>query len=68
MNIIIALIAFLVLALIVWGVAELNYKNFSYKEEKPAHEDPTAHSNPYGREMNIRDIMHDNSTKGYKAV
>ena len=30
MNIAIALIVFFVLALICWGIAELNYKGFSY--------------------------------------
>ena len=47
MNIAIALVVFIVAALIVWGCAELNYKN---------------------KELNIRDIMRDNSTKGYAAV
>lgn len=67
MNIAIALIVFFVLALICWGIAELNYKGFSYKEDIPHHPDPTAHHND-GRELNIRDIMRDNSTRGFNAV
>ncbi len=68
MNIAIALVVFIVAALIVWGCAELNYKNFSYEEDKPHHPDPTAHQGDEYKELNIRDIMRDNSTKGYSAV
>lgn len=63
MNIAIALVVFIVAALIVWGCAELNYKNFSYEEDKPHHPDPTAHQGGEYKELNIRDIMRDNSTK-----
>jgi hypothetical protein len=68
MNIAIALALFLIVALIVWGIAELNYKNFKYEEDQPKHPDPTAHQGGEYKELNIRDIMRDNSTKGYKAV
>ena len=68
MNIALAFVLFLVAAVVVWGVAELNYKNFNYEEDKPHHPDPTAHHNGDGKELNIRDIMRDNSTKGYAAV
>lgn len=67
MNIAIAFIAFVVVALVGWAIAELNYKNFSYDEDKPAHADPTARPAD-APELNIRDIMRDNSTKGYKAI
>lgn len=68
MNIAIALVIFLVAALVVWGIAELNYKGFKYNEDKPHHPDPTAHNDGEYKEQNIRDIMHNNSTKGYKAI
>lgn len=64
----IALIAFLVLACILWGLGELHYKNFSYEEDKPHHPDPTAHNDGPYVEKNIRDIMKENSTRGYNAV
>jgi hypothetical protein len=68
MNIAVALVIFLVVSLIAWGIAELNYKGFKYEEDKPHHPDPTAHEDGEHKELNIRDIMRDNSTKGYKAV
>lgn len=68
MNIAIALIVFFVLALVCWGIAELNYKGFSYKEDVPHHPDPTAHQGGEYKELNIRDIMRDNSTRGFNAV
>ena len=43
MNIAFIFVAFLVVALVLWGVAELRYRNFNYEEDKPHHPDPTAH-------------------------
>ena len=68
MNIAIAFIAFLVVAVALWGIGELNYKGFHYEEDKPHHPDPTAHQDGDYKELNIRDIMRDNSTKGFNAV
>lgn len=68
MNIAIALILFIVVACLLWGIGELHYKNFTYVEDVPHHPDPTAHQGGAYVEMNIRDIMRDNSTKGYSAV
>ena len=68
MSIALALIFFLVVACLLWGIGELHYKNFNYVEDIPHHADPTAHqAGPYV-EKNIRDIMKDNSTRGYSAV
>ena len=67
MNIALALIVFLVAALLIWGIAEAHYKDFHYEEDKPHHPDPTAQKGPH-KELNIRDIMRDNSTSGYNAV
>lgn len=68
MNIAIALILFIVVACLLWGIGELHYKNFTYVEDVPHHPDPTAHQGGPYVEMNIRDIMRDSSTKGYSAV
>lgn len=68
MNIAIALILFIVVACLLWGIGELHYKNFTYVEDVPHHPDPTAHQGGLYVEMNIRDIMRDNSTNGYSAV
>ncbi len=64
----IAFIAFIVIALIVWGLGELHYKNFTYTEDVPHHPDPTAHQGGEYVEMGLKDILRDNSTKGYDAV
>lgn len=68
MNIAIALIVFIVVACLLWGLGELHYKNFSYVEDVPHHADPTAHNDGSYVEKNIRDIMSENSTRGYDAV
>ncbi|MDT3386516.1 MAG: hypothetical protein LIR46_01910 [Bacteroidota bacterium] len=68
MNIAIAFFAFLVVAVILWAVGELNYKNFQYVEDQPHHPDPTAHQGGEYRELTLQDILRDNSTKGYDAV
>lgn len=68
MNIALAFILFLVVACLLWGLGELHYKNFNYVEDVPHHPDPTAHQGGEYVEHNIRDIMKDNSTKGYSAV
>ena len=67
MNIALALIVFLVAALLIWGIAEAHYKDFHYEEDKPHHPDPTAQKGPH-KELNIRDMMRDNRTSGYNAV
>lgn len=68
MNMAIALIVFIVVACLLWGLGEAHYKNFSYVEDVPHHPDPTAqHDGPYV-EKNIRDIMKENSTRGFKAI
>ena len=67
MNIALALIVFLVAALLIWGIAEAHYKDLLYEEDKPHQPDHTAQKGPH-KELNIRDIMRDNSTSGYNAV
>ena len=53
--------------MLVWGIAEAHYKDFHYEEDKPHHPDPTATKGPH-KELNVRDIMRENSTRGYDAV
>ena len=68
MNIAIAFLVFLAAAMILWGVGELNYREFNYEEDVPHHPDPTAHQGGEYVELSLRDILLDNSTKGYSAV
>lgn len=68
MNIVVAFIAFLVVAVVLWAIGEVNYKGFEYTEDVPHHPDPTAHQGGEYIEMGLRDILRDNSTKGYDAV
>ena len=68
MNIAIALVAFLVVAVILWGIGELNYKGFHYEEDIPHHPDPTAHHGGEYVEKGLKDILRENSTKGFNAV
>lgn len=68
MSIALAFILFIVVACLLWGLGELHYKNFSYVEDVPHHADPTAHHDGPYVEKNIRDIMKENSTRGYNAV
>ncbi len=68
MNIAIAFVLFLIVAVVFWRIGELNYKGFHYEEDQPHHPDPTAHHGGEYKEQNIRDIMRSNSTKGFDAV
>lgn len=68
MNIAIALVLFIAVSCLLWGIGELHYKNFNYVEDVPHHPDPTAHHGGPYVEQGIREIMQDNSTKGFSAV
>lgn len=64
-------VLFFVVALIGWGVCEavgqLTYKHAP--EEKAGWDEFDEHAKQNGgKEQNIRDIMRNNSTKGYSAV
>lgn len=72
MNALIGFIALIVVAIIGWAIAEFKYKTFTFtrsekdiEEEKELEEQQRANG---FKEMNIRDIMRKNSTKGYNAV
>ena len=68
MNIAMAFLVFLLIAFALWGIAELRYRGFSYVEDQPHHPDPTARKDGDHRELGLRDILRDNSTRGYSAV
>ncbi len=68
MNIAIALIVFIVIALVAWAIGEFHYKDFNYVEDVPHHPDPTAHQGGEYVELSLKDILRDNSTNGYNAV
>lgn len=69
MSIQIAFILFIVIALVGWGIAELKGKmTFTHSEiEKEEAEEIEAHRKATG-EMNLDDLLKNNSTKGYDAV
>lgn len=66
------LITFIVIALVGWGICELKYKSLPFhhtSEEQAGWDEFKEHAEMNdGKEMNIRDIVRTNSTKGYDAV
>ena len=72
MNALIGLIAFVVVALVGWAIAEFKYKAFTFtRSEKDIEEEKELEEMKRAdgfKEMNIRDIMRKNSTNGYNAV
>ena len=72
MNALTGFIALIVVALIGWAIAEFKYKAFTFTRSKKDIEEEKEleeHQRANGfKEMNIRDIMRNNSTKGYNAV
>ena len=72
MNALIGFIALIVVAVIGWAIAEFKYKAFTFtrsaKDVEEEEELEELHRADGFKEMNIRDIMRNNSTKGYNAV
>lgn len=72
MNALIGLIVLFAVAIIGWAIAEMKYKTFTFtRSEKDVEEEElleNEHRAQEFKEMNIRDIMRNNSTKGYNAV
>ena len=66
------LIALLIIALIGWVVAELKDKCITFthsKEEEEGEEEMREAYEAHGRrELNLKDLLAHNSTKGYKAI
>ena len=72
MNALIGLIVLFAVAIIGWANAEMKYKTFTFtRSEKDVEEEElleNEHRAQEFKEMNIRDIMRNNSTNGYNAV
>ena len=72
MNAVVGLFALIVVALVGWAIAEFKYKTFTFtRSEKDVEEEElleNEHRAQEFKEMNIRDIMRNNSTNGYNAV
>lgn len=72
MNALIGLIVLFAVAIIGWAIAEMKYKTFTFtRSEKDVEEEELLekeHRAQEFKEMNIRDIMRNNSTNGYNAV
>lgn len=72
MNALIGLIVLFAVAIIGWAIAEMKYKTFTFtRSEKDVEEEElleNEHRAQEFMEMNIRDIMRNNSTNGYNAV
>lgn len=72
MNALIGLIVLFAVAIIGWAIAEMKYKTFTFtRSEKDVEEEElleNEHRAQEFKEMNIRDIMCNNSTNGYNAV
>lgn len=72
MNALIGLIVLFAVAIIGWAIAEMKYKTFTFtRSEKDVEEEElleNKHREQEFKEMNIRDIMRNNSTNGYNAV
>lgn len=72
MNALTGFIVLFVVALIGWAIAELKYKTLTFTRSKKDIEEEELLENEHRaqgfKEMNIRDIMRNNSTNGYNAV
>ncbi len=72
MNALIGLIVLFAVAIIGWAIAEMKNKTFTFtRSEKDVEEEElleNEHRAQEFKEMNIRDIMRNNSTNGYNAV
>ena len=72
MNALIGLIVLFAVAIIGWAIAEMKYKAFTFtRSEKDVEEEElleNEHRAQGFKEMNIRDIMRNNSTNGNNAV
>ena len=65
MNVLIAFVALVVIALVGWAIAEFKNKNFGYTISEEEIE--AAHRSPDGKEMGIKQVIETISTKGFEA-
>ena len=66
----IGLVALLVIALIAWAIAELKNRSitFTHSEAEGEEEMREAYEANGNKELNLKDLLAHNSTKGYKAI
>ena len=66
----IGLIALLIISLVGWAIAELKSKSitFTHSEEEGEEEMREAYEANGNKELNLKDLLARNSTKGYKAI
>ena len=68
----IGLVALLVIALITWAIAELKNKSITFTHSEAEAEGEEEMREAYeangNKELNLKDLLAHNSTKGYKAI
>ena len=68
----IGLIALLVIALIAWAIAELKNRSITFTHSEAEAEGEEEMREAYeangNKELNLKDLLAHNSTKGYKAI
>lgn len=68
----IGLVALLVIALIAWAIAELKNRSITFThseaEAKGEEEMREAYEANGNKELNLKDLLARNSTKGYKSI
>ena len=68
----IGLVALLVIALIAWAIAEIKNRSitFTHSEAEAEGEEEMreAYEANVNKELNLKDLIEHNSTKGYKAI
>jgi hypothetical protein len=68
----IGLIALLIISLVGWAIAELKNKSISFTHSEAEAEGEEEMREAYeangNKELNLKDLLARNSTKGYKAI
>ena len=68
----IGLVALLVIALIAWAIAELKNRSITFTHSEAEAEGEEEMREAYeangNKELNLKDLLARNSTKGYKAI
>ena len=68
----IGLVALLVIALIAWAIAELKNKSITFTHSEAEAEGEEEMREAYeangNKELNLKDLLARNSTKGYKSI
>ena len=68
----IGLVALLVIALVAWAIAELKNRSITFTHSEAEAEGEEEMREAYeangNKELNLKDLLAHNSTKGYKAI